>query len=312
MWQRSDLKETAKEVLRRTYWMSVVVALIFGFVGGGGGGGFSFRLPYNSSTGNHGSSSYGSSQYGSKQDIINDAIEAAANRGEITEEEFNKYYNTDDLGSLPQAVKDELHRATDSAKSQMTEEEKMIILSIALFGLIIFLVALIVGTIISTFVLMPLQVGCYRYFIRARNEEGKVDDVIFAFKDNFKNVVWVMFVRMMKLMGWYCLLFIPGVIKSYEYAMIPYLLAENPAMSSEEAFETTRKMMDGNKFDMFVLGLSFIGWAILGVLTCGLGLVFYVNPYMRLTYAELYHTLKDLNGVDPLPQQTDEIVEGVL
>ena len=85
------------------------------------------------------------------------------------------------------------------------------------------------------------------------------------------------------------LFIIPGIVKSYEYMMIPYLLAEHPEMTRQEAFAESKQMMDGNKWDAFVLDLSFIGWTLLGVCTFGILLVFYVEPYIYLTRAELYH-----------------------
>ena len=88
------------------------------------------------------------------------------------------------------------------------------------------------------------------------------------------------------------LFLVPGIIKSYEYRMIPYILADNPTISYEEAFALSKKMMTGNKWDAFVLDLSFIGWRILGGLTCGILSLFYVNPYQYQTNAALYEALK--------------------
>ena len=84
----------------------------------------------------------------------------------------------------------------------------------------------------------------------------------------------------------------PGIVKAYEYMMVPYILAENPDMSREEVFALSKQMMKGNKWDAFVLDLSFIGWMILGALTLNIVNVLYTNPYRYLTSVELYHTLK--------------------
>ena len=89
---------------------------------------------------------------------------------------------------------------------------------------------------------------------------------------------------------------IPGIIKGYEYMMIPYLLAENPDMSRQDAFAESKRMMDGNKMDAFVLDLSFIGWFILGAITFNIVNILYTTPYMELAHAELYHTLKNQNN----------------
>ena len=91
-----------------------------------------------------------------------------------------------------------------------------------------------------------------------------------------------------------CLLFIiPGIIKQYEYMMIPFLLAENPQMNRKEAFEKSRQMMKGNKWAAFVLDLSFIGWSLLGIITFGLVNIFFAGPYQYLTQSQLYFRLKE-------------------
>ena len=95
---------------------------------------------------------------------------------------------------------------------------------------------------------------------------------------------------------WSLLFIIPGIIKSYEYRMVPYLLAENPDMDMHEAFERSKNMMMGNKFDTFVLDISFIGWRFLSALTANILDIFYVNPYVFLTDAELYVKLCSLGS----------------
>ena len=62
---------------------------------------------------------------------------------------------------------------------------------------------------------------------------------------------------------WGLLFIIPGVVKGYSYAMAPYILAENPDMTARDAITESRRIMDGNKFSLFCLQLSFIGWALL-------------------------------------------------
>ena len=70
--------------------------------------------------------------------------------------------------------------------------------------------------------------------------------------------------------------------------MVPYILAENPGMDHKEAFLISKKMMMGQKWNVFVLDLSFIGWRILEAITFGIVGVFYVEPYYQATMAELY------------------------
>ena len=115
------------------------------------------------------------------------------------------------------------------------------------------------------------------------------------YPEHYVNIVLTMFLRDLFTTLWSLLLVVPGIVKHYEYLMVPYIIAENPAMDYKEAFQISKQMMDGNKWDAFVLDLSFIGWTLLGVCTFGILLVFYVEPYIYLTRAELYHALKKNN-----------------
>ena len=89
------------------------------------------------------------------------------------------------------------------------------------------------------------------------------------------------------------LFIIPGFIATYRYAMAPYIMAEHPEMGIMEAIEASKQMMDGNKWNAFVLDLSFILWDLLGACTMGILHVFYIEPYKRLTDAGLYQALKE-------------------
>lgn len=77
----------------------------------------------------------------------------------------------------------------------------------------------------------------------------------------------------------WALTIVGGFIMAYAYAMVPYLLAENPDLTGKEAIQLSKEMMIDHKWELFVVDLSMIGWALLGVITCGFGLVFYVKPY---------------------------------
>ena len=83
-------------------------------------------------------------------------------------------------------------------------------------------------------------------------------------------------------------LVVPGIVKHYEYLMVPYIIAENPAMDYKEAFQISKQMMDGEKMEAFIMDLSFLGWYLLSAVTCGLLAIFYVNPYVQASFAEMY------------------------
>lgn len=172
---------------------------------------------------------------------------------------------------------------------------------IGIFGAI-FLFALILGMLLSYFVYNPLLVGVQRYFITSTYKDATFSDyncLGHGFKKgNYLNVVKIMFLRGLFTGLWSLLFIIPGIIKAYEYRMIPFILAEDPEISTEDAFRLSKEMMDGNKWDAFVLELSFMGWHLLSVFTCGILSIFYVNPYMYLTYTHLYEALKHRVSTD--------------
>lgn len=91
---------------------------------------------------------------------------------------------------------------------------------------------------------------------------------------------------------WSLLLFVPGVIKSLSYAMTPYILGDCPNVKAKDALKISMRMMDGHKWELFVLQLSFVGWMLLTVVTFGLLGVFYTGPYMHNTFAGYYSELK--------------------
>ena len=145
----------------------------------------------------------------------------------------------------------------------------------------------------NTFIGYPVMVGMNRFFMENRLSGSKIDRLFYVFKSgNYLNVVKTMFLLNLKVFLWSLLLLIPGIIKSYEYYMVPYILAENPGISSKRAFEISKEMTNGEKFDIFWLGLSFFGWILLGTLACGIGVLF-VEPYIQTTFAELYQVMRE-------------------
>ena len=95
---------------------------------------------------------------------------------------------------------------------------------------------------------------------------------------------------------WTLLFIIPGIIASYSYAMAPYLMAENPDMGIMEAIRRSKEIMQGNKWRLFCLHFSFIGWAFLCLFTCGIGYLF-LSPYQMLAEAAFYREITGKNVI---------------
>jgi uncharacterized membrane protein len=153
-------------------------------------------------------------------------------------------------------------------------------------------ITFIIAIAITVFLVNPLVVGCDRFFMINLHQPAQAGNMGYAFKNNYGNIVGVMFLRTIYTLLWSLLFIIPGIIKHYEYLMIPYLLAENPNLSDREAFSMSRQMMDGQKLNAFILDLSFIGWYILSNITLGILGIFYVNPYLNSTHAALFEALR--------------------
>ena len=99
------------------------------------------------------------------------------------------------------------------------------------------------------------------------------------------------FLRSLYVTLWTLVFIIPGIMASYSYAMTPFLMAENPDLTASQAISLSKDMMDGHKGELFALDLSFIGWALLCVLTLNIGSLF-LNPYQNAAYAAFYRELK--------------------
>lgn len=158
---------------------------------------------------------------------------------------------------------------------------------------IVIISIVLIGIVLNIFIVEPLMVGEKNFFIKNTAGKAKVGNLLVPFRNgNYGTIVVTCFLRNLFNFLWCLLLIVPGIVKMYEYRMIPYLLADDPKLSRQDAFRISKEMMDGQKLDTFVLDLSFLGWSILGTLTFGLLAIFFVNPYWRATDAELYLKLK--------------------
>lgn len=136
-----------------------------------------------------------------------------------------------------------------------------------------------------------IQVGQCRYMVRNRAGAVSLGTLFSGFTNSYWNTVSGMFYANLRIFLYSLLLVVPGIIKAYQYTFVPYLLAENPDMEPARAAEISTLMTDGEKWNIFVLDLSFVGWNLLGVLLFGLGMLF-VNPYYEATRAELYAAMR--------------------
>ncbi|MFK7695938.1 DUF975 family protein [Paenibacillus sp. HJGM_3] len=165
--------------------------------------------------------------------------------------------------------------------------------AIIVIAIIIIVIAVLVGLALRIFLISPLEVGVRKYFIQSAQQEVNLNHLGFSFArgrygEVVKGMLWMMFLNIL----WFLLLIIPGIVKSYSYSLVPYLLADNPGIGMKRAVSLSDRMTRGHKWRMFVLDLSFIGWFLLGTIALFVGTLF-VLPYYNATKAELYLVLRD-------------------
>lgn len=133
-----------------------------------------------------------------------------------------------------------------------------------------------------------LALGHCKYYIDlvAENRQDEVS-VIFSRFDIFLKAMGLNLFMALFIWLWSLLFIVPGIIAAYRYRLAPYLMAENPNLGIREAVNMSKELMAGNKWRLFCLNLSFIGWGILSALTCGIGDL-WLNPYIYAANAAFY------------------------
>lgn len=280
MWNRKELKEKAKNVIKNNYWTAVIVCFILMMF-----------------TGEFGSVTVGTRENGESLDpnYVENGISTFFNE----EERENLIRQRYQLNNVPEqainAIRANLNNIIKSEKYifKIWDAIKLFYLEKPQIG-----IALCVGAIIACafiiFISEPLTVGGKKYFLKAReNKETRISTILDVYKNkNWFHIAGIMFLKNLYNLLWF-LTIIGGFIKTYEYRMIPYILAQNPKVSKKEAFDLSKQMMNGNKWKAFVLDMSFFLWNLLSVLTFGLLGILYVNPYSLATNTELYIVLKE-------------------
>ncbi len=135
-----------------------------------------------------------------------------------------------------------------------------------------------------------IQLGHARYLLKQHDRQPFAFSDLFSQFERFGQGFAQLFLRNLFVSLWGLLLIIPGIVKSYSYAMTPYILTDHPELTATEAITASREMMDGHKGELFWLRLTFLGWVILSVLTLNLGYLA-LNPYMCAAEAAFYRSL---------------------
>lgn len=275
MWTRKEVKEKGKVSFKRNYWKALLVALLLSIIAGGSYNSFSKSDP--------------STFLAVKNDMESDGNHFEMDVDQDAAGNYNVVLDVqDEYGNSVEEETDEEPVEVDLDKNESIALYGTIIGSVLLITTIIFAIVLV----FDAFILNPLEMGCNKFFLKNLEDEATLSNVTAGFEKGYMNIVKILLRRDIAIILWSMLFVIPGLIKAYEYRMIPYLLAENPNMTWKEAFTESKTMMTGNKWKAFVLDLSFIGWNLLSILTLGILSIFYVNPYRFSTNAALYEAIK--------------------
>ena len=186
-------------------------------------------------------------------------------------------------------------------------------------GLLLLIVTLLVSIVVQVFIAGPIAVGNYRYFIKETESEGQIKDLFFPFRTKlYWNIVFIMFLYLLIILGMIGIpiviqllffdfrsylsliitlpLLLLGVIWSYRYRFLPYVIAQYPNVHYRRIMDMSKTLTeDGVGIKLFLLDLSFIGWYLIGGLLFGLGF-FLVRPYHEGTLAQAYRYQTGVNS----------------
>ena len=296
MWTRAELKDRAKMCLSRYYWAAFLVSLIFAILSGFGGS--------NANT----------------QRITS-----------YLEQNESGNSQTDQSSLIPGELGGDGSLSGNTGSGLASGIELVPGLGDAYASNLFYrlfagavIVIVIISVVIGIFVQPLFEIGRNRFYMESRvtGQSAGIGKLFWGFSNGYLTLVGTQFLRSLITEGIVFLCMAPGLLTlafnrflsdwvgsavlmacgaavgacfsiyfQYCYLMVPYILAENPDMKAREALRLSKEMMDGQKWNAFVLGLSFIGWQLLGTLLCGIG-TFFVQPYVDATFAELYAVLR--------------------
>jgi uncharacterized membrane protein len=155
----------------------------------------------------------------------------------------------------------------------------------------------ILGWIGSLIISGPMALGITIFSLSiSRNQEARLEQIFQGF-NNFGTALSAYLLMALFTILWLLLLIIPGIIAALSYSMTFYIIADDSNIRAMDAIDKSKKMMDGYKWKLFCLGLRFIGWALLCILTLGIGLLWLI-PYISISTAKFYDDLK-VESVSP-------------
>lgn len=269
MWSRKELKRKAKRSIKQNYWRAIVISFLITLFAGA----------------NAGSTQLLRQNFGMNGD-------AAAAVEQFQKEHLN--LDSKDLFVLDAATTTvgQYLKSKYAVSIALRFVDKLMETHFSLLFLLI-LTGLGMSFFYAVFVSNILIIGEKRFYMENRiYHETRIGKLLYLYKmKDIKNSAWIMFCRSLYQFLW-SLTIIGGIIKYFEYALIPYLLAENPEIDKKTVFTLSKDMMRGNKWRFFLLKCSFLLWGIVGIFTLGITNIFFANSYKSATETELYMYLR--------------------
>lgn len=150
----------------------------------------------------------------------------------------------------------------------------------------------VVGSIGAFIVGGPLTLGLAGYFLHlSRSEKTDIENVFDSFNEHFLQSFLLYLMMGIFTFLWSLFFVIPGIVKMYAYSMAYYIKRDNPTYDWKQCLDESQRIMKGNKWKLFCLQFSFIGWAIVCVFTFGIGYL-WLTPYMNAANANFYENIK--------------------
>ena len=300
MWNRKELKRQGRSAFFRNFWACVAVCFLIAFLVG---------------------------EYGTSTSAIHEYTEEFARTTNAVHQMISNS-NGNILGDfLASLTKSALSRNTNSqfivdiaVNSKTSTNDNFtfhlldgistIVFDRDIAAGVILIVSSLIAIAYTVFVANILVIGSKRFYLENRRYPGtRASRFLYLFR--MRKIIHpasIMFFRWLYNLLW-SFTIIGGIIKFYEYRLIPYILAENPELNRHKAFQLSKEMMKGNKWKTFLLDCTFLGWDLLTILTLGLLGFLYVNPYKAATDAELYMLLRNqaiIDQVDDYQELKDE------
>lgn len=152
-----------------------------------------------------------------------------------------------------------------------------------------------VGFLAYIIIAGPMTLGFVMFFLSISRNQGEKLEQLFKGFERFETSLKAFLLSSLFIFLWSLLLIIPGIIASLSYSMTFYIIADNSSIGAMDAIRKSKEIMMGNKWKLVCLNFRFLGWALLSILTLGIGYLWLV-PYIQASTAKFYDDIKNGNS----------------